>query len=74
MTRDLDLSGAILDHWDLSDCRVGSVDFTETHFCWVTLFLAPHFQGDVSLGGASFCCSASFIGASSRSKSRFSGT
>jgi len=62
---ELDLSGAVLEDWDFSDCEVRSVHFTRTHFHGRTGFERAVFRGNAWFGKAVFRSVAGFGGRSS---------
>ncbi|MER5327054.1 pentapeptide repeat-containing protein [Streptosporangium roseum] len=50
----LDLAGAVLIDFDLSDCRVGGADFGEATFTGEARFIGATFSGGAWFGGATF--------------------
>ncbi|MER7369354.1 pentapeptide repeat-containing protein [Nonomuraea wenchangensis] len=70
----LDLTGAVLIDFDLSACRVDTVEFTRTAFTGDARFDRAVFAGGARFGGATFSRYAGFEEAAFKSGARFDGT
>ncbi|MER6574710.1 pentapeptide repeat-containing protein [Nonomuraea sp. NPDC001023] len=70
----LDLTGAVLIHFDLSTCRLDNAVFDEATFTGAALFGKATFTGNALFGEATFTCTAWFYKASFSSDARFDGT
>lgn len=69
----LNLTGALLCHFDFRGCRVGSVRFGGARFAGWTRFEGVEFTGYAIFGGATFERSANFKGARFRGRALFRG-
>jgi hypothetical protein len=69
----LNLTGALLCHFDFRGCRVGNVRFGGARFAGWTRFEGVEFTGYAIFGGATFERSANFKGARFRDRALFRG-
>ncbi|MGJ7908686.1 pentapeptide repeat-containing protein [Actinopolyspora sp. H202] len=59
---DLNLAGAILEHWKFHRCSARTADFTESHFYGPAEFTKTHFHGSAEFAGSQFQDRAGFGG------------
>ncbi|QKV74915.1 pentapeptide repeat-containing protein [Amycolatopsis sp. Hca4] len=70
----LNLTGAVLCHFDFRGCRVGNVRFGRARFAGWTRFEDVEFTGYAIFGGSTFDTSANFVRARFHGRALFRGT